>query len=119
MTRFWESAEIKQLREENQALRQMAQWLKEAQERSENTGKREAKYLDTAPKAVELMQNPAFNTAYNDLVVDLQRKMLNSQPQEQELRETCYLETQLLQKILLKLDYQVKVAENSRLKAVQ
>lgn len=119
MIRFWESAEIKRLKEQNQALRSMAQWLTEAQERSENAGKREAKYLDTAPKAVELLNNPAFNTAYNDLVVDLQRKILSSQPDEKDLRETCYLESQLLQRLLLKLDYQVKVATNVKLEAVK
>jgi hypothetical protein len=110
--------EMQELRAEIHHLREINQWMIEAQERSEDPAKRKAKYTDTAPKAMELMRDLAFNTAYNDLMVDIQRRMLNSQPEQSELRETCYQESQCLQRLLLKLDYQVKVAQNKELKAV-
>ena len=74
--------------------------------------------MDTAPQAVELLRNEAFKTAYSDLVVDIQRQILNSTPEQFDIRETCYLESQLLQKLAIKLSYQVKVAKGVQLKAV-
>ena len=98
------------LREENLNLKEMCSWILKAQERAENPERRNNDYQETANEASELLRNPAFNTAYNDLITDIQRQILNSQPDQQEVRETCYLESQVLQRLLLKLQYQVNTA---------
>tara|TARA_R110002020_G_scaffold445445_1_gene657346 strand:- start:3453 stop:3839 length:387 start_codon:yes stop_codon:yes gene_type:complete len=111
-------ATIAELKEENAHLRSQALWITKAQERSVNSDRRKGDYMETAPQALELLRNEAFKTAYSDMVVDIQRQILNSTPEQTEVRETCYLESQVLQKLAIKLSYQFKVAKGVQLKAV-
>ena len=106
--------QLSDLKAENLKLAEMCSWILKAQERAENPERRNNDYQETANEASELLRNPAFNTAYNDLIVDIQRQILNSQPDQQEVRETCYLESQVLQRLLLKLQYQVNTAQQKQ-----
>jgi len=106
--------EMRQLREENQSLREMTMWLSKAQERSINADRRKADYMQTAPQAQVLLKEECFKTAYSDLIMDIQRKILNSNPEEVELRESCYRDLQSIQKMAIKLSYQLKVARGAR-----
>tara|TARA_R110000851_G_scaffold210744_1_gene363291 strand:- start:1212 stop:1598 length:387 start_codon:yes stop_codon:yes gene_type:complete len=109
---------IAALKEENAHLRQQALWITKAQERSVNSDRRKADYMETAPQAMVLLKDEAFKTAYSDLFVDIQRQILNSTPDQVAIRENCYLESQVLQRLATKLNYQVKVAKGAQLKAV-
>lgn len=107
---------IQELKAENVQLQQQAIWISQAKDRSRSAARRKADYLETAPTAIELLDNQAFKTAYADMVVDIQRQILNSTPEQIDLRESCYLESNTLQKLVLKLDYQVKVARGEQAK---
>lgn len=103
--------------EENKRLVEMCQWILKAQQRSEDkSGKaRENDYREALPETVELLQSGGFRTAYMDLMDQYQREFLNSKPEEKESRETSYLKSQVLQALLLKLDYQKKVVTNANI----
>ena len=98
-------------------IRPLAQWILEAQERNSDPEKRLQKYLETAEEARNLLNEDAFNTAFADLITDIQNQILNTGPDQTADRENYYLESQALQRILLKLNYQITIATERKLKA--
>lgn len=101
------------LKVENKKLAEMCGWILKAQERSQSEERKLNDYREALPATVELLQNMGFRTAYTDLMDQFQREFLNSQPEQKEVRESCYQKLQVLQALLLKLDYQAKVVRSA------
>lgn len=74
-----------------------------------------SRILAQGEAAARLLRDPDFNAAYQEILEDQLKTLVESKPAQQELREDCYFRVRGVQEMAYKLNGWVNLAE--RLKA--
>ena len=100
--------EIAALKLENKRLSSQCQAIELARARKGNSGLSKSSDVNSANDALELFANPAYSTAYCDLIVEYERSIFLTECRDE--REAIYERMVALQQVTLRLNSMIKYA---------